>query len=536
MIAPFLERFLMRRFPPLPISLAAKCRLLFGSAVLLIIAAALYMPWLRMRDLVHESQVQTARQMGWLALARSDLAGGHWGRKQRALDKWWPTGAAEHGFQGPVPRLIALDDPLAPEPPVGADEYVARAIEALWRNPTLEEAPPTAERISGAIVYRVVLPVRSTGGKYPPATLLGVVSVEYPGLGARPSLWTNLVLSLMAGALAGILAVLVFYLITHKLILSPVRELRYVAEGVSQGNHSIRSEIATGDEFEELARAFNAMLSHLEASENELRTINKSLDTRLGELAERNVALFESNKLKNQFLANVSHELRTPLTSIIGFAELLREAAISDGGRMLRYSENIMSSGRMLLGMINDLLDLAKIEGGKLELHPSQVDLKDLCGNLIDFMRPLAEKKKLRFVSRIEDDVPAVTTDAGRMQQILYNLLSNAVKFTPEGGLVELSLRRDGRDRVSIAVQDTGVGIPEKELVSIFEKFRQLDGSMTREHSGSGLGLAISRELATILGGTIQVTSKEAKGSIFTVTLPLTAPETAPRPEAELIE
>ncbi len=490
-----------------------------------------------MRDLVHETNVSLARQIGRLALARSDLGAGNWLRKQQALDAWWPAGAEQHALRSPVPRLIPLSDPSNPKPPPSVDDYIRLATLELLADPTLQEAAPTVSRIDGDVVYRIVLPVRSTGGKYHQGTLLGVVAVEYAAPTARLNLWVNLGLTLMAGALAGILAVLVFYLITHKLILSPVRELTQVAESVSEGEHAVRSQIATGDEFEELARAFNAMLAHLQSSENELRTINRSLDTRLGELAERNVALFEANKIKSQFLANVSHELRTPLTSIIGFAELLREAASSEGGRMLRYSENIMSSGRMLLGIINDLLDLAKIEAGKLDLHVGPINIVDMCKNLIDFMRPLADKKSLQLGAEIDDDVPLITSDAGRIQQILYNLLSNAVKFTPDGGLVSLRLRRFDNHRIEVAVKDTGIGIPEAELIGVFEKFRQLDDTMTREHSGTGLGLAISKELVTMLGGTIDVTSELGKGSTFSVLLPIAkrfASESTLIPEVQL--
>lgn len=511
----------MARISMLSISLAAKCRLLFGLAVLLIIASALFVPWVRMKDLVHESNIQVARQIGRLALARTDLESGNWMPKQRALDAWWMGGAARHGLQGPAPRLIELADPASPRPPAWVDDYIAQSIEELARNPGLEESRATAATIGPDVVYRLVLPVRAAAGRYPHGTLLGVVAVEYPSPDARLNLLVNLGLSLMAGALAGILAVLVFYLITQKLILSPVRELKRVAESVSQGEHGVRSQIATGDEFEELARAFNAMLAHLQASENELRTINRSLDTRLGELAERNIALFESNKLKSQFLANVSHELRTPLTSIIGFAELLREAASAEGGRMLRYSENIMSSGRMLLGIINDLLDLAKIEAGKMELHLGQVDMVEMCRNLIDFMRPLADKKSLQLVANLAAEVPVIHSDGGRIQQILYNLLSNAIKFTPDGGLIELNLARHDDTRVEVAVRDTGIGIPAEELAGVFEKFRQLDDSMTREFSGTGLGLAISKDLVTLLGGSIGVASEVGKGSTFTVLLPI---------------
>lgn len=528
----------MMRISFLSISLAAKCRLLFGLAVLLIIASAIFVPWLRMRDLVHEVNIQLTRQIGHLALARGDLAGGNWDLSQRALEHWWPRGAERHGVASPVPRLVPLSDPFSPIPPRGADPYLGEAITRLADSPALEASDPRWESVPGGVLYRMVFPVRSSGGKYPAGTLLGVVDVEYLAPKARVDMLINLGLSLMAGALAGILAVLVFYLITHKLILSPVRELTRVAESVAAGEHSVRSQIATGDEYEELSRAFNAMLSHLEASENELRRINKSLDTKLEQLAERNVALFEANKIKSQFLSNVSHELRTPLASIIGFAELLREAASTEGGRQLRYSENIMSSGRMLLGLINDLLDLAKIEAGKLEMHFIEVNMSEMLGNLIDFIRPLADKKSLQLAADIPEDMPTITSDTGRIQQILYNLLSNAVKFTPEGGLVEVRAGRLDDEHVFVRVRDTGIGIPENELTGVFEKFRQLDGSMTREHSGTGLGLAISKDLVTLLGGSIAVTSEPEKGSEFTVTLPVIAPtedEIASPPDINLV-
>lgn len=506
------------------VSLASKCRILFGLAVLMIISSALFVPWLRMRDLVHDKNLFVARQIAKLALAKSELSAGNWETKQKALSNWWPSGAVSYGIRSPVPRLIAVSDPSDPKPPPGLDPYLSDAIVGLAADRGLSETQPLIEDVDGTLLYHVVLPVRSVGGKYAQGTLLGIVAAEYPASGARVELLINLGLILMAGALAGILAVLVFYLITQKLILSPVRQLRRVAESVSEGEHSIRSQIATGDEFEELARAFNAMLAHLQASENELRTMNRSLDTRLGEVAERNVALFEANKVKSQFLANVSHELRTPLTSIIGFAELLREAASAEGGRTLRYAENIMSSGRLLLGIINDLLDLAKIEAGKLELHLASVDLAELARNLIDFMQPLADKKNLELSTDVSPNLPTIHSDAGRIQQILYNLLSNAVKFTPEKGRVELRIQQLSPQMIGISVHDTGIGIPDSDIPRVFEKFWQLDDSMTREHSGTGLGLAISRELAGILGGTIDVTSKVGKGSVFTVTMPVNCP------------
>src|SRR5213078_4576474 len=191
------------------------------------------------------------------------------------------------------------------------------------------------------------------------------VEVEMRSQVETRQLLLNRIFLLTAGLLAGTLAILVFFLITTKLILQPVRVLRETAEKVSKGDLNVRSHIFTGDEFQHLSETFNVMLANLKESEDQLRAINKSLDLKLGQLAESNVALYESNRLKSEFLANVSHELRTPLNSILGFAELLRDT-VGDkdraDGRATRYLQNILMSGRNLLELINDLLDLAKIE------------------------------------------------------------------------------------------------------------------------------------------------------------------------------
>lgn len=519
------------------VSLAAKCRLLFGLAVLLILASALFIPWLRMRDLVHEANLRTAAQMAALAAQMGDLqSSGEWSAKQRVVDRAWGMDAAALGYDSPPPRLIPYDSTVLPAP-VAGDNFLRHSIQLLAVRPGLREAPPRIDRTpDGRPRYRYVLAIRSSGERVPQGTLLGVVSVDYVPRQARFEQLTNLGIGVMAGALAGVLAVLVFYLITDKLILRPVRELRVVAEQVSAGNHDIRSQIATGDEFEDLARAFNAMLAHLENSRQELETINRSLDTRLGELAELNVRLFEADKMKNHFLANVSHELRTPLTSIIGFAELLREHELKEGGRPLRWAENILSSGRLLLAIINDLLDLAKIEAGKLELHILPVNLPEMAESLLDFMQPLAVKKGLTLATDVSPEIGTIRTDGGRLQQVLYNLLSNAIKFTESGGRVELRIGRAEPDRVKLTVTDTGIGIPPEKLEHIFETFVQLDSSMTREHSGTGLGLAITRELVQLLGGTISATSEVGQGSVFTVILPMdrSGPEPAGRTEGEV--
>jgi signal transduction histidine kinase len=297
----------------------------------------------------------------------------------------------------------------------------------------------------------------------------------------------------------------------------------------------VRSAVRTGDEFEQLAESFNAMLERLRVSQEELKTANRSLDMRLGEMAEINVSLHEANRVKSEFLANVSHELRTPLTSIIGFAELMRESGGADGdGRMTRYSENILISGRILLEIINDLLDLAKIEAGKIELRVETVAAAELCQTLLEFLRPQADQKNLELKLEADDALPPLETDRGKVRQILFNLLSNAVKFTPEGGRVKLSVRRLG-DRVEFAVSDSGPGIAPEHQKMIFEKFRQIDQSATREHYGAGLGLAIAKELTQMLGGDIGVRSEPGQGATFWVRVPVTAPEPRERTPISLV-
>jgi signal transduction histidine kinase len=337
---------------------------------------------------------------------------------------------------------------------------------------------------------------------------------------------------LTAGLLAGTLAIIVFYLITTRLILQPVRVLQETAEKVAEGDLNIRSDISTGDEFQQLSETFNTMLTNLKNSADQLRAVNKSLDLKLGQLAESNVALYESNRMKNEFLANVSHELRTPLNSILGFADLLKDTAtVSADAKSTRYIQNIVNSGRHLLELINDLLDLAKIEAGRMDVRPAAISLGDLFEGLISVLKPLSETKQLSIVPTISTDVPIIETDASKLQQVLYNFLSNAIKFSPPGGRIDLAAERV-EDGVRIAVTDRGPGIPPDKQSVIFEKFRQLDASVTRQHSGTGLGLAISKELTTLLGGAIGVNSLPGAGSTFWVMLPIAISPT-PGGEAE---
>jgi signal transduction histidine kinase len=318
-------------------------------------------------------------------------------------------------------------------------------------------------------------------------------------------------------------AFVAFYWITQRVILSPVRQLRALANNVAEGNLSIRSSINTRDEYEKLADAFNHMLDGLQATQEKLRQANKQLDDKIVELSERNIELFKANKIKGEFLANIGHEFRTPLNAILGFAEILRDKpARLNSDKIQRYADNIIIGGKNLLNMLNDLLDLAKAEAGKMQLHIEKTTVEELCDALVrDFSVP-AGKKKIRIKTILDDNLPVLNTDVGKVRQILYNFLSNAVKFTAKGGTIEIRATMADEKTARIAVSDTGCGIAEADKEKIFEKFRQVDGSITRQSPGSGLGLAISKELATILAGSIGLESEPGKGSTFWLDIPVT--------------
>jgi signal transduction histidine kinase len=345
----------------------------------------------------------------------------------------------------------------------------------------------------------------------------------------------------MAGLIAGTGAIIAFYWITQRVILRPVRQLRAITNNVAEGNLDIRSKIDTGDEYEKLAEAFNHMLDGLQGTQEKLRHANKQLDAKIAELSERNIELFKANKLKSEFLDNISHEFRTPLNAIMGFAQVLRDKAGElSKDKTRRYVDNIITSGNRLLNMINDLLDLAKTRAGKMELHIEKTSIDELINTAVASFSLQTKKKKIKVKVLTAPDLPLLTTDAGKVQQILYNFLSNAMKFTPSPGRIEIragftppdssanvssdsiGASQPASRMVRITVTDTGCGIAEADREKIFEKFRQLDGSLTRQSSGSGLGLAISKELAIMLAGNIGLESEPGKGSTFWLDIPIT--------------
>lgn len=271
------------------------------------------------------------------------------------------------------------------------------------------------------------------------------------------------------------------------------------------GDLAHRLPVTSDDEMGQLAGSFNAMADKVQDS------FKRSEEAR--NRAE------EANRLKSDFLASVSHELRTPLNGILGYAELLQIELIEP--QQLEYAATIQSSGNHLLEIVNDLLDLAKIEAGRLEVKSVKMNVRTVVTDTLSTHRSYAQSKGLSLELAVADDVPPVfDADAQRVRQILNNLLNNAIKFT-DNGRISLTVRRDG-DRVAFAVSDTGPGIPPEAQGIIFERFRQLDQFLTRDHGGTGLGLALARELAHLLGGELTVESVVGEGSTFTLFIPAT--------------
>ena len=427
------------------ITLAAKVRLLFGAATILIVGAALVVPWLYLEARAEEAVLRSGSDITQMAVNRWVAAHPHGGRLDLAELLVDPRNASDLR-RGPV--LIPLD--AGHRLPEGHDPSARQALKTFLGDTgqTVVQIPRDDRGRRVYSVYRAVR-VNSTcmtvchaqDPAVPPERqwkandLKGLVEVQLPAEPAADLVWGRLII-IGAGALAFVLATLTFYFITRRLVLSPVRALKGVADKVAEGDLTIRTALTTGDEFEQLGRSFDEMLEAVTRTQEQLRAANRALDLKLNELAESNVALYESNRLKSEFLANVSHELRTPLNSIIGFADLLGD----DGDeRVRRYAGNIQTPARMLLRIINDLLDLARIEAGKVKLTVTMASIQDICETLTSLVTPLALKKNLNLKLEMPADLPALRTDAGKVQQILYNLLSNAIKFTPPGGSVTVS-------------------------------------------------------------------------------------------------
>lgn len=520
------------------ISLAQKCQLLFGAAVVLILTAALAVVWLRMQSLAEKTQIDNAAKLaaGWIT-GQIELT-----HDYKSLD-------AILAGPGPDEDLaLGVIDETQFEIAAANDRFLRDAIEYFQSDNQHRQFYRQRRENEDQTFYWYAHAIRKSdrvrssrlsssefGATVDAPAIVNplekVLVIHIRSDQSARELALNRIYIVGAGLLAGLLAIATFWYITRRLILSPVRVLRDLAEKVSEGDFNIRADLDTGDEFEQLSEMFNQVLDKVKHNEQQLRGINKSLDLKLGELAETNVALYEANKIKGEFLANISHELRTPLHSMIGFAEVLQETLADRTGpvdeKRKRYVNNIITSSRRLLDLINDLLDLAKIEAGRMEIRAAPMSLADVAEGLVNLIRPQADKKQVELRVSIPPNLPAIETDAGKFQQIIFNFLSNAVKFTPAQGVVTVAANLieptpgQPEPRVRVSVKDTGPGIPEDQQERIFEKFTQLDATVTKEHGGTGLGLTISRDLAAMLHGRIELESEPGKGATFSLIIPL---------------
>lgn len=239
------------------------------------------------------------------------------------------------------------------------------------------------------------------------------------------------------------------------------------------------------------------------------------------QLEAENRQIIEASRVKSLFLANMSHELRTPLNAIIGFAELLQAGAVpADSPKHAEFVGHIAGSGRHLLKLINDVLDLSKVESGKFEFKPEAMDLLSVVQEVTSTMRTLIEQKALRMDVQIDPALGTLQLDPARFKQVLYNYLSNAVKFTPDGGTIRVRAMPEGDASFRFEVEDSGIGIAPEDIPRLFVEFQQLDNSLSKRHQGTGLGLALTRRLVEAQGGSVGVHSEPGKGSVFHLVLP----------------
>ncbi len=533
-------------------SLERKCRFLFGAGACLLITASFGWYASRTEHLAFEQTSTTGRLLVNQTVARVHL-------RQLRPEKWEWTGAASDNDRksetfGPKQwsRLLRAFEDVAWADLADLQKYQhqiivpgARDREKMPRNSyeidllksfqddpskTWEsQGPLSSERVIhyyGAVRAATVCKSchprtaaeREGFGELPEGALMAVVKINIPTQAIEEGVDRNRAILICTGLVTVVLLMGGSYLIVRYVIVKPVKHLKEVSDAISAGELNVRSEIQTGDEFEDLSHAFNRMLRNLVSMQDRWRKVNVDLDRKVDELAQANMALYESNRLKSDFLARMSHELRTPLISILGFSDVLMSSQpLSE--KQQRWARNIQSSGERLLNLINDILDLAKIEAGKMQVRIEEFSVQDVCEGLLNMFRSLAEKKNVDLRSHVSPDIPAIRQDMVKLQQILSNLLSNAIKFTPEGGRVVLKVELD-MGQVVLTVLDTGVGIALEEQELVFEKFRQSGNPLTREHAGTGLGLSIVRELCKLLGGEIRLHSELGRGSTFTVRLP----------------
>ncbi|WP_227761741.1 c-type heme family protein [Zhaonella formicivorans] len=435
------------------------------------------------------------------------------------------------------------------------DEYEKQALYKFQADPALQEVWGE-DTLNGRKVFRYIVPLRvnesclpchgepagstdiagypKEGYKY--GGLAGAISITVPmdifisNLRSDMLRHFGFIFVLLGVTLAAI------YVLLNRLVASPLSQLKKAAAEMGSGNLNVDlTNVKAVGEIKELAMQFQDMalqLSNLygnmeqqvETRTRELQLANEVLKAKQQELEKANLQLAQANEHKSRFLATMSHELRTPLTSIIAFTELLLENMDPEDGLSRQNLQEIKVNGENLLNLINNLLDLAKIEAGRYQLNLETVDMVDVIGSVERVIAPLAMKKGIDFKTRFMEEIPLLKADPEKIHRVVENLAGNAVKFTPQGGKVEIKVDFDRETQtVLVEVNDTGIGIKEEDQERIFERFVQVDNSNSRRYRGTGLGLALAKELVEMHGGWIRVSSRPEEGSAFTVGLPVAA-------------
>lgn len=365
----------------------------------------------------------------------------------------------------------------------------------------------------------------------------GAISIVFPMTSFEQNMKANIVTQLVFILFIVCVTIGAIHLLMEHIIIMPIKELTSKVIKVGQGELAAQvQDIHTYDEMQSLAVEFNTMAGKLqrlydgleEKVEERTRMLyeaNLQLAQQGQELMAMNAKLSETDRLKSEFLAVMSHELRTPLTAIIAFAEILLSEAEALTALQREFLGDILDSGHQLLGQINDILDMSKIEAGLARINCQETNLTKIVESVSRTIAPLVARKGLTYSVRIADNVPLIFADSEKITHIMRNLIGNAVKFTPEGKSILVTVNSTEEDSmaVKVSVADTGIGISPEDQFYIFDKFRQVDHAERREHPGSGLGLALARNLVELHGGKIWVESEIGKGSIFTFALPKTA-------------
>ena len=371
-----------------------------------------------------------------------------------------------------------------------------------------DQAPPEARGLEGERVLSAFATVEPTGWR---------VLVEEPAAEVFAPLY-GAILRTAFLLLVGLALSMAASLLLARRMVRPVRALQRGTELVEAGDLTSRLDVRTGDELEELAARFNSMTGRLQES---YKGLERKVEERTAELREASRQVELANRHKSEFLANMSHELRTPLNAIIGFSDVMLTGMTGTmADKQREFIGDIRDSGKHLLGLINDILDLSKIEAGRMELDVARFNLRTATENAMTLVRARAERHGIALDAEIAPEVGDYDGDERKFKQILLNLLTNAVKFTPEGGSVTLAAGQVDGSYV-FSIRDTGIGIAPEDHDRIFEEFRQVGSDFERKAEGTGLGLTLTRKLVELHGGRIRVESALGEGSTFTFELPI---------------